>query len=138
MLMPNHVHPILVPSDQDGPPAGIGTAHRRHAGHIHAGSGAAAISGMGAPAASRWMRSISGRRCAMSRSIRRAGLVERAFAAVLAAGEDEAASMRLRRAEQIGRPLDGRDFLDRLEREGRWPLAPTKRGRKPAKSALPP
>ena len=60
------------------------------------------------------------------------------FAAVLAAGEDEAASTRLRQAEQIGRPLGGRDFLDRLERESGRPLAPAKRGRKPAKSALSP
>ncbi|TSD87796.1 hypothetical protein FFK22_015125 [Mycobacterium sp. KBS0706] len=60
------------------------------------------------------------------------------FAAILAAGEDDAASTRLRRAEQIGRPLGGRDFLDRLERESGRPLAPARRGRKLAKSALSP
>ncbi|MGK9170918.1 hypothetical protein KXR53_31770 [Inquilinus limosus] len=38
------------------------------------------------------------------------------FAAVLTAGEDEAASTRLRRAEQIGSPLGDQDVLDRLER----------------------
>jgi putative transposase len=57
------------------------------------------------------------------------------FAAVLAAGEDETAATRLRRAEQIGRPLCGRDFLDRLERESGRPLAPARRGRKPAQRA---
>jgi hypothetical protein len=60
------------------------------------------------------------------------------FAVILGAGEDEAASMRLRLAEQIGRPLGGRDVLHRLERESGHPLAPARRGRKPAKSALSP
>ncbi len=60
------------------------------------------------------------------------------FPAILAASEDEAASTRLRRAEQIGRPLGGRDFLDRLERESGRSLAPARRGRKPAKSAVSP
>lgn len=60
------------------------------------------------------------------------------FAAVLAAGEDEAASTRLPRAEQIGRPLGSRAPLDRLECESGRPLAPARRGRKPAKRALSP
>jgi len=60
------------------------------------------------------------------------------FAAVVAAGADDAASTRLRRAEQIGRPLGGRDVLDRLERESGRPLAPAGRDRKSAKIAVSP
>ncbi len=38
------------------------------------------------------------------------------FAALIAAGEDEALSERLRRAETIGRPLGSEAFIARLER----------------------
>jgi putative transposase len=37
------------------------------------------------------------------------------FAALLAAGEDEARVMRSRNTEQVGRPIGDRVFLDRLE-----------------------
>jgi len=58
------------------------------------------------------------------------------FAALLHAGEDEAASIALRRAETIGRPLGDPVFQKRVEDAlGRNP-APKKRGRKPEKSAL--
>ena len=50
----------------------------------------------------------------------------------LAAGEDEALSARLRRAEQIGRPLGSAAFIADLERRTRRRLAPARPGRKPA------
>jgi putative transposase len=36
VLMPNHVHLILVPSDTDGLRRALAPVHRRYAGHIHA------------------------------------------------------------------------------------------------------
>ena len=36
VLMPNHVHLILNPSDPDGLRRALAVAHRRYAGHIHA------------------------------------------------------------------------------------------------------
>jgi putative transposase len=36
VLMPDHVHLILTPSDEDGLRAALSRAHRRYAGHIHA------------------------------------------------------------------------------------------------------
>ena len=36
VLMPNHVHLILVPSDPDGLRRTLAAVHRRYAGHIHA------------------------------------------------------------------------------------------------------
>ena len=36
VLMPNHVHLILVPSDPDGLRRALAQVHRRYAGHIHA------------------------------------------------------------------------------------------------------
>ena len=51
-----------------------------------------------------------------------------AFATLIAAGEDEEGSMRLRRAETIGRPVGGEAFLERLEREAGRTLKPGKRG----------
>src|SRR5271155_2806844 len=36
VLMPNHVHLILVPSDEDGLRRALAGVHRRYAGHIHA------------------------------------------------------------------------------------------------------
>ena len=56
------------------------------------------------------------------------------FAALLDGGEDAASGMafeRLRRAETVGRPLGGAEFLARLEGLTRRTLAPRKRGRKP-------
>jgi REP-associated tyrosine transposase len=53
------------------------------------------------------------------------------FAALIKAGEDEALSERLRRAETIGRPLGTDAFIARLERKSGRALKPAKRGRKP-------
>jgi putative transposase len=36
VLMPNHVHMILVPSDPDGLRRALAPVHRRYAGHVHA------------------------------------------------------------------------------------------------------
>jgi putative transposase len=36
VLMPNHVHLILVPDDEDGLRRALSVVHRRYAGHIHA------------------------------------------------------------------------------------------------------
>src|SRR5271155_1682755 len=36
VLMPNHVHLILVPSDEDGLRRALASTHRRYAGHVHA------------------------------------------------------------------------------------------------------
>jgi len=36
VLMPNHVHLILVPEDEDGLRRALAPVHRRYAGHIHA------------------------------------------------------------------------------------------------------
>jgi putative transposase len=39
VLMPNHVHLILTPSDRDGLRRALAPVHRRYAGHIHARRG---------------------------------------------------------------------------------------------------
>jgi putative transposase len=52
------------------------------------------------------------------------------FAALIRAGEDEALSEKLRRAETIGRPLGNDAFLGKLERKYGRPLKPAKRGPK--------
>ena len=36
VLMPNHVHLILVPGDEDGLRRALAPVHRRYAGHVHA------------------------------------------------------------------------------------------------------
>ncbi len=38
-LMPDHVHLILVPSDEDGLRAALGEAHRRYTRHVHSREG---------------------------------------------------------------------------------------------------
>ena len=61
------------------------------------------------------------------------------FAALLAAGEDEEMSRRLRRAESTGRPIGSSAFVERLECDSGRALLPGKRGRRPrAISALSP
>jgi putative transposase len=59
------------------------------------------------------------------------------FAALLAGGEEEALSMRLRKAESIGRPLGSESFLAALETSSDRILAPAMRGRKPKGAAAP-
>jgi putative transposase len=60
------------------------------------------------------------------------------FRALLRAGEDEAASTALRRAETIGRPLGGAAFQKQIEATLGRSAAPKKRGRKAELSALSP
>ena len=67
VLMPNHVHLILVPSDADGIRRALAPLHRTYAGHATPGCGARAIFGRAASVAWRWMRSISPPPCAMWR-----------------------------------------------------------------------
>lgn len=164
VLMPNHVHLILVPPDADALRRALAPVHRRYAGAIHARMkrtghfwqgrfGCVAMDEAHLGAALRYV----------ALNPVRAGLVERAvdwpwssarahlamtaddgltmrepvmsrypdFAELLAAGEDEAMTARLRRAESIGRPAGGDAFLARLEREAGRPLRPAKRGRRP-------
>lgn len=163
VLMPNHVHLILVPGDADAIRRALAMVHRRYAGHIHAREkrsghfwqgrfGCVAMDGAHLGAAVRYI----------ALNPVRAGLVERAvdwrwssvhahlgrsdwdgvthaawvrelypdFAVVLAAGEDLELSMRLRKAESIGRPLGDARFLDRLEAASGRTFRPGRRGRK--------
>jgi putative transposase len=53
------------------------------------------------------------------------------LAARIAAGEDQAMSERLRRAELIGRPVGAADFIADLERQSGRRLSPGAPGRKP-------
>lgn len=53
------------------------------------------------------------------------------FAELIAAGEDEALSQRLRRAVAIGRPVGGEAFIAGLERESGRSLKAAKRGSAP-------
>jgi putative transposase len=45
VLMPNHAHLILVPTDADGLRRALAPAHRRYAGIVHDASGSPVISG---------------------------------------------------------------------------------------------
>lgn len=160
VLMPNHVHLVLVPSDSDGLRRALAPLHRRYAGFIHARDGrcghfwqgrfgcvamdeahlAAAVryialnpvrAGLVArPADWPWSSVHACLDGAEDGLTRVAPLAARYpdFAALLAAGEDEAMSARLRRAESIGRPLGDRPFLDRLAELSGRTLAPKPRG----------
>ncbi|MBV9883489.1 MAG: transposase [Sphingomonadaceae bacterium] len=170
VLMPNHVHLILVPSDPDGIRRTLAPVHRRYAGAVHARLkrtghfwqgrfGCVAMDEAHLGAALRYVALNPVR----ARLVRRAvdwrwsslhaqlgaddGLTATAavaarypdFGALIAAGEDEEASLRLRRAETIGRPLGSAAFTERLERDSGRTLAPAKRGRRPREnSALSP
>jgi putative transposase len=50
------------------------------------------------------------------------------FAALIAAGEDEGMSHRLRRAESVGRPIGDRPFLKSLEEQSGRSFSPARRG----------
>ena len=58
------------------------------------------------------------------------------FAQFIAAGPDEAAFERLRRAESIGRPLGDQGFVARLEKLTHRQLKPGKRGPKSAPAGI--
>jgi putative transposase len=170
VLMPNHVHLILVPSDADGIRRALAGVHRRYAGHIHARLkrtghfwqgrfGCVAMDEEHLGAALRYValnpvrarlsdhatdwpwssvHAQLGTEDGMTTTARVRDLFPD-FAALLAAGEDEEMSRRLRRAETIGRPIGDAVFLERLERGSGRTLIPIKRGRRPKdKSALSP
>lgn len=162
VLMPNQVHLILVPGDEDAVRRALAPLHRRYAGHIHARLrrtghfwqgrfGCAAMDEQHCAAAIRYV---------LMNPVR-AGLVERAadwpwssarasfglesdrvtavgpvrerwpdLAALLESAEDEELTMRLRRAESVGRPIGSGEWLERLERESGRRLSPARRGRK--------
>jgi putative transposase len=170
VLMPNHVHLILVPSDADGIRRALSAVHRRYAGRVHARlkrTGHFWQGRFGCVAMDEAHLGAALRYVALNPV--RAGLTKRAidwpwssvhaqlgsdddltatapvrerypdFKTLLAAGEDAEMSMRLRKAETIGRPIGGEAFLTLLERESGRTLAPGKRGRKPKEiSALSP
>lgn len=163
VLMPNHVHLILVPPDPDALRRALAPVHRRYAGHIHARLkrtghfwqgrfGCVAMDEDHLGAALRYVALNPVR----ARLVERAadwpwssvhahlgrtaddGLTAKApvlsrypdFAGLIAAGEDDVLSRRLRQAETIGRPLGAEAFIARLEAESGRALKPAKRGRK--------
>jgi putative transposase len=162
--MPNHVHLILTPSDEDGLRAALARTHRRHAGHIHAREKRTGHFWQGRFGCVAMDEAhLAAAVCHVALNPVRARLVERAqdgrwssvhahlgltaddgltatapvmerfpdLAARIQAGEDEAMSPRLRRAETICRPLGDAAFVAGLERRTGRPLAPARRGPKP-------
>jgi len=170
VLMPNHVHLILLPEREDGLRAALARVHRAYAGHVHAREGRSGHFWQGRfgcvamdephliaalryaalnPVRARLAREATDWRWSSVHALldpgRGDGLTDTApvlarapdFAGLIAAEEDEAATIALRRAESIGRPLGDADFLAEVtRRSGRNP-APGKRGPKP-KNALSP
>ena len=162
VLMPNHVHLILVPADADGLRRALSPVHRRYAGHIHTRLqrsghfwqgrfGCVAMDEAHLGAALRYVMLNPVRARLVDRAVawpwsslhaylgkddgltRTAPMLSRypEFAELIAAGEDEAMSQRLRRAESVGRPVGDETFLRRLEAASGRSLAPVKRGRPP-------
>jgi putative transposase len=167
VLMPNHVHLVLTPGDEDGIRRALAPVHRRYAGEVHARLGRTGHfwqGRFGAVAMDEPHLAAAVRYIALNPV--RARLVKRAtdwrwssvhahlsgredgvtmlspvrdrfpdFSAFIATNTDEAAMMRLRRAESIGRPLGNDDFIRRLEAETGRPLKPAKRGPRPLAKA---
>jgi REP-associated tyrosine transposase len=170
VLMPNHVHLILVPSDVDGIRRALAAVHRRYAGHIHArlkrtghfwqgrfGCVAMDEEHLGAalryvalnPVRARltaratgWLWSSVHAQLGKDDGVTATEKIAERFPdfpALLAAGEDEEMSHRLRRAETIGRPIGDAAFLEHLEHASGRNLVAGKRGRRPREiSALSP
>ncbi len=171
VLLPNHVHLVLVPSDPDGIRRALAPLHRRYAGHVHARlkrSGhfwqgrfgcvpmdeahlrAALVYVALNPVRARLAPNASGWRWSSVHA--QLGRAEDDpvtatapvrsrypdFAEMLAAGEDLAMSERLRRAENIGRPVGDKLFLERVGGLCGRKLEPRRRGPKPKISALSP
>jgi putative transposase len=168
VLMPNHVHLILVPPDADALRRTLAPLHRRYAGTLHARLqrsghfwqgryGCVAMDDAHLGAALRYvaLNPVRARLAERAADWRwsstpallgvsggdgvtaTAPVLERFpdYAALIAGGEDEAMSRRLRMAETIGRPLGAADFLARLEREAGRTFTPARRGRKPKAAA---
>lgn len=171
VLMPNHVHLILVPPEPDALRRCLSSVHRRYAGHIHAREkrtghfwqgrfGCVAMDEAHLGAALRYVALNPVRARLVDRAVDWRWSSLHAFlrpdvgdgltatppvlsrypdiAGLIAAGEDEALSGTLRRAETIGRPLGTADFLARLEAEAGRVLRPAKRGPKTIIGALSP
>jgi putative transposase len=160
VLMPNHVHLILVPKDEDGLRRTLSRVHRIYAGRIHERLkrtghfwqrrfGCVAMDEAHVRAAFRYvaLNPVRARLVARAHDWRwssvraQLGLEhdlltdvepvrERVpdFAALLRAGEDEEAAMRLRRSESTGRPVGSSAFLEQLEQCYDRKLKPAKRG----------
>ncbi len=171
VLMPNHVHLILVPPDPDALRRVLARVHRRYAGAIHARLartghfwqgrfGCVALDDAHLEAAIRYValnpvrarlteHAIDWPWSSVHAHLGRTDddpltVAERVaerypdFAALLAAGEDEALVQRLRRAETIGRPVGDDAFLARLEAASGRTLRPAKRGPVSKKGAVSP
>jgi len=164
VLMPNHVHLVLVPPDADALRRALAPVHRRYAGHVHARLkrtghfwqgrfGCVAMDEAHLGAALRYVALNPVRARLVERAVdwpwsslhvhlglvADDGLTTSApvmarypdLAEHIAAGEDEALSQRLRRAESVGRPLGSEAFLARLEAQSGRTLKPGKRGPAP-------
>ena len=163
VLMPNHVHLILTPSDPDGLRRALAAVHRRYAGHIHARlkrTGHFWQGRFGCVAMDEAHLGAALRYVALNPV--RAGLAARAtdwpwssvhvhlgriddgitarepvtsrypdFAGLLAAREDDERMMRLRKAEQVGRPVGDAAFLDQIEADSGRTLKRARPGPKP-------
>ncbi len=101
--MPNHVHIIIVPSDEDGLWRTFADAHRRYTGYINA-----CLRVTVAPVLGRYGD----------------------FPAFLAQEEDAAAFNMLRQSETTSRPLGADKWIERLEILTARQLKPQKRGPK--------
>jgi putative transposase len=163
VLMPNHVHLILVPETEDSLRAALSKVHRAYAGHIHAREtrtghfwqgrfGCVAMDEAHLAAAVRYvvLNPVRARLVGRAKDWRWSsvhahlkptkgdGITETApvaerfpnFAAVIRAGEDEALSHALRRAETVGRPLGDDMFMAHIEASTGRDARPAKRGRK--------
>jgi putative transposase len=163
VLMPNHVHLILVPPEPDSLRRVLAAVHRRYAGHVNARLkrtghfwqgrfGCVAMDEAHLGAALRYVALNPVRARLVERPtdwrwssvhvhlglVPDDGLTAKApvlsrypnFGDLLAQGESEALSHRLRRAESIGRPLGDEPFLARLEQAAGRTFKPAKRGRR--------
>ena len=168
-LMPNHVHVIVTPTDEDGLRRTFGDLHRRYTAHINARHrwtghlwqarfGSVAMDEDHLIAAIRYvlLNPVRARLVARAEDwpwssarahlrgkddgvVATAPALERVgpFADFLAEPFDEAAAFApLRRAETTGRPIGSDVWIRRLEQSFARPLAPRKRGPKPAQRAL--
>ena len=66
-LMPNHVHLVMVPADEEGLRAVLGEAHRRYTREVNFRYQWRGICGRNVFTRSPWMKLICWRRCVMSK-----------------------------------------------------------------------
>ena len=114
-LMPNHVHLILVPPDEDALRHALGEAHRRYTRRVN----------------------LAGKDDTL---VTAAPLLALApdWKAFLAEALDEDDLEALRRHARTGRPLGSERFVEALETRLGRTLKPGKRGRKPKAKPIPP